>query len=339
VDFRDFYLRRVFRVLPAYYAVLLLYFAFPGLREEPGIEPAWKFLGFGLNFLIDYGRNRAFSHAWSLCVEEHFYLLFPLLAALAARRMSARGFVWTCVAVVLAGIALRGGVWLYDMAPVRGDRDATRSFAQRFVEDLYYPTYNRLDGLLAGVILAAIQVYRRDLWERLQRRANALLLAGLALMAGVLWLFVDRVGFLPNLIGFPLLSFALALLVAAAASPQCWIGRRAVPGAGWIAAMSFSLYLSHKIAMHLTWLQLGDWKEHGFLAFCAYAVAILALGAALHYAVERPFLRWRERWLRRAPTAGTGAQRQVVAPDREPSLATLHVGTGATLPRRAQGRA
>jgi len=55
--------------------------------------------------LIDYPRNQAFSHAWSLCVEEHFYLVFPLLAAVLARRPSARRFAVLCAGIVFLGIS------------------------------------------------------------------------------------------------------------------------------------------------------------------------------------------------------------------------------------------
>jgi len=41
-----------------------------------GLQPWWQFATVTLNVLIDYERNQAFSHAWSLCVEEHFYLVF-----------------------------------------------------------------------------------------------------------------------------------------------------------------------------------------------------------------------------------------------------------------------
>jgi peptidoglycan/LPS O-acetylase OafA/YrhL len=65
-------MRRAFRVLPAYLTVLLFYFAIPGFREAPGLSPAWQFLTFTENFRIDYLHDQAFSHVWSLCVEEHF---------------------------------------------------------------------------------------------------------------------------------------------------------------------------------------------------------------------------------------------------------------------------
>lgn len=69
-----------------------------------------------------------------------------------------------------------------------------------------------------------------------------------------------------------------------------------MPGARWLAAVSYSLYLSHKLVMHAvqTWLlPLLPWQ--GLAQFPVYAAAILAGGAALHYGVERPGLRLRDR--------------------------------------------
>lgn len=51
--------------------------------------------------------------------------------------------------------------------------------------------------------------------------------------------------------GWPVLSFGFGLLVFAGADRHSLIGRWRVPGAGWLAAVSYTLYLSHKIALHL----------------------------------------------------------------------------------------
>ncbi|WP_369978774.1 acyltransferase family protein [Xanthomonas bundabergensis] len=295
----DFYLRRAFRILPAFAAVLALYLAWPGFREAPGIAPWWMFASFTLNLGIDYANQQAFSHAWSLCVEEHFYLVFPLLAALSLRRPSAPRFVALCLAAVLAGIALRTATWLHDSALDRIGDGLQRNW---FIEDIYYPTWNRLDGLLAGVVLAVLKVFRPQYWQWLQRRANAAMLAGLAVCALAMWLFRERTGLLGNAIGWPVLSLGLALLVCAGASLHGVLGRRAVPGAGWLAAVSYSLYLTHKAVFHLTQSWFGSALDgRGPLAFCAYAGMALLAAALLHYAVERPFLHLRER-LRGKPT-------------------------------------
>lgn len=288
VAFGDFYERRAYRILPAFAVVLALYVFFPVLREAPGLQPWWQFATFTMNLLIDYTHNQAFSHAWSLCVEEHFYLLFPLLAWGLTRRPSVSKFAMACAGTILLGIALRAGVWLHDTAV-----DPSRNW---FIEDIYYPTWMRLDGLLVGVMLAALRVYRPKVWSQLQAHANAVLLIGIAILSLALWLFRDRVGLLGNTIGWPVLSFGFGLLVFAGASEKSLIGRWRVPGAGWIAAISYSLYLSHKMAFHVVETLFGTQLQgRGVFAFVCYALAAVLAGAMLHYAIERPFLRLRER--------------------------------------------
>ena len=288
VSLVDFYMRRAFRILPAFWAVLALYLAWPGFREAPGLEPWWKFALFFVNLDIDYTRNAAFSHAWSLCVEEHFYLVFPLLAAWMARHGNPRRVLLLGAAIVAGGIALRAGVWLHDNA-----LDPPRNW---FVEDLYYPSWARLDGLLAGVALAVLEVQRPQLWARLALRANACLLAGLALLGLAFWLCRDRVGLAANTVGWPVIAAAMACLVAAGAQPDSWLSRWRVPGAAWLATISYSLYLVHKPVYHLV-AQLAGSDFRGYAAFAAYALAALAGGTVLHVLVERPGLALRGRLL------------------------------------------
>ena len=303
-SFAEFYRRRAYRILPAFAVVLAIYATLPGLREAPGMEPWWKFACFYVNLSIDYAQNSAFSHAWSLCVEEHFYLLFPLLAAALARKMSLARFVAICAGIVVAGIALRTGAWLHDTALAEQGIGVDRNW---FVEDIYYPTWNRLDGLLAGVVLAAIEVYRPHWWQAAQLRANLALVAGVAVLALALWLFRERAGVLGNSIGWPVLSFALGLLVFAGAG-RSWIGRVRVPGMAWLAAISYSLYLSHKLAFHaVQTVAHGRLDGLGLLAFACYAGVSVLVGAALYYGVERPFLQLRDRRADAQPSAASAA--------------------------------
>lgn len=291
-----FYARRAWRILPAFAVVLALYVFFPPLRELPGLQPWWQFATFTLNLVIEYERNPAFSHAWSLCVEEHFYAVFPLLALGLSRRASTPRLLALFATVVLAGIALRGATWLHFSS-----LDPPRNW---FIEEIYYPTWMRLDGLLVGVMLAGLKVYRPQTWERLQQRANVGLLCGVLVCAVALWLYRERTGLLANTLGWPVLSFGLGLLVFAGAGRHSLIGRCSIPGMAWLAAISYSLYLSHKIALHLVQVWLApSMAGSRVLLFLSYALAVLLLGALLHYAVERPFLRWRDR--RQQTRAGT----------------------------------
>ncbi len=301
LSLRDFYLRRALRILPAYWVVLLLYLLWPGFREAPSIEPWWKFFTFVLNLSIDYRNHAAFSHAWSLCVEEHFYLIFPLLAVGLMRRPALGQFAALCLFLMLAGIECRSLIWLHNNA---ADPDFVRNW---FVEDIYYPSWNRLDGLLCGVILAAWKVLRPQAWARARAYANLFLLAGLAVMALALWLFQDRVSLIGNSIGWPVLSLGLGLLVFAGAERDSLIGRWHLPGAAWLAGMSYSLYLVHKAVYHLVQTHWGEQLAGmGWLAFLAYGVAAIAAGALLYYVVERPALKLRN-WLAVQPKAASDA--------------------------------
>lgn len=188
-DLWQFYRRRAWRILPVYFVVLLLYVCWPGWREAPGMQPAWQFALFVENLVIDYSRNQAFSHAWSLCVEEHFYLCLPLIMLWLLHRPRAWK-VWTVLALTFVmGLALRLYVFEHVLRPLGPDDDR---FSTSLIEHLYYPTWVRLDGLLAGVSLALLQRYRPGVWVRLTRHGGLSTGTGLAVLAGTCWLTATR---------------------------------------------------------------------------------------------------------------------------------------------------
>jgi peptidoglycan/LPS O-acetylase OafA/YrhL len=290
LDFAAFYTRRAFRILPAFLVVLGLYVAWPAWRETPLMQPPWQFLTFTFNLLYDDGQRYAFSHAWSLCVEEHFYLVFPVLAVWLARWMTPLRFVATCAVVVAGGMALRAWLWLDVFEPAIGTDEPA------YLRYLYYPTYSRLDGLLAGVALAACAVFRPAWMARFRARNGLVLLASALLLVGGVALFNGhRADFWPVVVGYPLVALAMAGFVGTAGGGS-WLATLHIPGAGWLARASYSLYLSHKGAFMLAEMALdGRLALHPWLRFLAHAAAVLVVGAALYYLVERPFLRWRER--------------------------------------------
>ncbi|MBI2381694.1 MAG: acyltransferase [Gammaproteobacteria bacterium] len=303
-SWRDFYIKRVFRILPAFLAVLGLYALWPAFREAPGMQPLWQFLSFTVNFQIDYAHNRAFSHAWSLCVEEHFYLLFPLLALGLYRFGGAGRVLGVFLLVLLGGMLLRAGLWTSLLEPQLGNLTGEGGYYQRFVEDIYYPTYARLDGLLTGVALAALRAFRPALWAWALRQTHALLALGVLGLAGAMALFQDRAGFPASVYGYPLLSLSLGLVLLSAVSERGLLARLRLPGAHGLALMSYSLYLVHKPAFHLVREAFGPELEgRGVLAFFVYGGLALVAGGLLYFLVERPFLAWRERWLNPATPA------------------------------------
>ena len=302
-----FYARRAFRILPAYLIVLLLYCAWPTWREQPGLSPAWQFLTFTLNYRIDYAQNQSFSHAWSLCVEEHFYLLLPLLLRTTMHRLSARGTAALFALFVAAGMLVRGLLLFHVVLP------ADDASPLRYLERIYYPTHTRLDSLLAGVALALTRILRPAWWARLTQRGTLTAATGCALLAGSLWLSHDRSAFATLIaqgniiVGPPLLALAFALLTASAVSPGSALSRTRIPGARLLALLAFSLYLTHKEMAHLAHVYLPGLTQHRDLkAATIYAVSCLLGASALYLSVERPFLLLRERLTGSSPEATPG---------------------------------
>ena len=174
-----FFARRALRIMPAYFAILAIYFLLPSWREYPDMsQPLWKFL-FSIQNIGLHG-GTAFSHAWSLAVEDQFYLVLPFLLLFLCRRPR-MAIIVPCL-LVAGGIALRAF-----LAAQNPSVDGGVSF-RGFQAWIYYPTWTRLDPLVFGVALAAIEKFRPEWWKQITSSATWLWLPALALIAYGLWL-------------------------------------------------------------------------------------------------------------------------------------------------------
>ena len=303
-DWGTFWLRRALRVLPAYWTVLAVYLAVPAWREAETMAPPWQFLTFTVNLFPDYARFRAYSHAWSLCVEEHFYLLFPLAAGVLTRRPGKARTIAAFVLLAAGGMLMRDGLWRHEVAPMLAAGDAAGAFL-RHAETIYAPTWTHLDGLLAGVLLATVRAFRPAWWAALLRRAPLLLALGLATVA--LAVRIDPVGRVGTLLLYPLLGLGFGCLLVAAVSPRLPFARVALPGARPLALLAFSLYLTHRQVY--AWLDALLVHLVGSAPWTAFAIAnlaALAVAGLLYLAVERPGLLLRDRLLRRRTAVQAG---------------------------------
>ena len=291
---REFYRRRAFRILPAFFVVLLLYMIMPLWREAPGPYAGWQYATFMWNLLLlGYPENRAFSHVWSLCVEEHFYLVFPLLLFTLMRKPT----MWKTTSVllffILGGIALRAWLFHSFMEPADDER------GHMMMKFIYYPTYSHLDGLLVGVSLAVVRVFKTPWWVRFTRYSGKLAFIGVVFVMGGLGLcdFDYPNPDLPMSIifSFPVLACGFGLLVAAAACERGFMSTR-IPGASAVAALAFSLYLTHKSVAHATHSLLPTLTANtGWQSVMIYALTCLGVASMLYWAVERPFIALRAR--------------------------------------------
>jgi peptidoglycan/LPS O-acetylase OafA/YrhL len=282
-----FFARRVLRILPAYFVVLALYFLLPSWREYPDMsQPLWKFLLSIQNIALHGGT--AFSHAWSLAVEDQFYLCLPFILILVSRWPRA-AIIAPCL-IVIGGIALRGF-----LAAQNPSVDGGVSF-RGFQAWIYYPTWTRLDPLVFGVALAAIEKFRPELWQRLTNCAIWLWLPALALIVYGLWLGEGNYLTVTACVWqFPLIALGMAALLICAVSPRLLFCRVAVPGAAFIATIAYSAYLIQKLAIHFVAqfctrqnIALTSVPALIGVELCVYAAATI-----LFFAIERPFLQLR----------------------------------------------
>lgn len=288
LNFGRFYARRALRILPAYLAVAAVYFSFPAWREFPHISPLWKFLVSVQN--IDLQGGTAFSHAWSLAVEDQFYLFLPLLL-LALSRSRRAAFLAPCL-IVLGGLLLRG-LLAYHLPGSNGG--VSRRGYQMWI---YYPTWTRLDPLVFGVTLAALERFRPGWWRRLVDLAPWLWLPALAAIGVALYCGDREVLTIGTCVWqLPMIGLGMAALLVCAVSPRLPFSRVELPGAAFLASVAFSVYLSHKLVIHAI-MQLC--QRHALSLTSGWTLlllelAIYAAGAALFFAIERPFLKLRNR--------------------------------------------
>lgn len=296
IDFKGFYWNRFLRIIPAYLAVVGVYFSFPDLQEGRGLQPLWKFLTFTQNISIDLYKN-TFSHAWSLCVEEHFYLLLPILLHFIYSKNIAHKAAYYFAAVAVLGMVIRFYFWDAFVAPMFGQ---ARIMAA--IKEIYYPTYTRLDGLLVGVAIAAVFRYNPSLKAALEKYANGILALSVVLLIITYFLFGGTLVSLRftsltmSVFGFPLVSLAYGLLVIAAMSPKCFLSRYTFWPTAMLATLSYSIYLSHKIINHLVNTRLKHVLGlESYQVFPLCLIGAVLFGLALYLIVEKPFLMLRDR--------------------------------------------
>lgn len=277
-----FWLRRWLRTLPSYYLILAANFAL-ALALGSGWPADWPlYLVFSQN--LAWAHPAFFGEAWSLAVEEWFYLLAPLLAFAALPFIrNARAATWALVAVLLAGLAVRIAVVLAS--------DPAWDAGVRKVVVL------RLDAIAYGVLM--VHLFRSDPRVRINTGRLAIVGIIVSAMAAALYFRADiDSDLLARTLMFSLCSLGCALLLPWAAQWQAPSWPRAFKSV-WtrLALWSYAIYLVHMLVLRpmLAWLPERASIAAVGLQAVLYLALTLLLAAALYHGFERPVLRWRDR--------------------------------------------
>jgi peptidoglycan/LPS O-acetylase OafA/YrhL len=289
INLGRFFARRALRIMPAYFVVLAIYFLLPSWREYPEMsQPFWKFLLSIQNIALHGGT--AFSHAWSLAVEDQFYLALPFILLFVNR--------WPRGAIIIPCVIFVGGILLRAFLAHQHPAEVSGVAFRDYQAWIYYPTWTRLDPLVLGVALTAIEKFRPQWWRRLMDLAIWLWLPALGLIAFALWLGEGEYLELATVIWqFPLLAIGFVGLLVCAQSDRLPFRRVRIPGAAFIASLAYSAYLVQKLVIHGVgeFCRAHDVDLASTSALIGVEVCVYAVATILFFAVERPFLQLRHR--------------------------------------------
>jgi len=297
--FRNFYIRRVLRIFPLYYGVILLLF----LLNPDFSDQIWYWL-YLQNWSPVFGGSTppmVVQPFWSLAVEEQFYLVWPFAIFFLSRCYTG----WFCAITFLVALVSRCIAQTQNVDPMT----------------IYTVRIFRLDTLSAGALIA-VWMRDRQQSENLKRFVTpCFIVCGLALIVVI---FMDG-GFLIDgrfnqTIGYSLFAVICALLIALvvmnASSGHALKRFLELDLLRYFGNRSYAIYIFQMfVLIPLNQLYLLYWKEidlSGWRGVCTFGVGvaiILVLAEISWHCYEKQFLKLKRFFPRIESEADSGEEK------------------------------
>ncbi|SCX92506.1 Peptidoglycan/LPS O-acetylase OafA/YrhL, contains acyltransferase and SGNH-hydrolase domains [Nonlabens sp. Hel1_33_55] len=289
----DFWLRRWLRTLPNYLLILLILFGL-NLLFTNGFQISNYFSYFIFSQNLINKHPDFFPEAWSLSIEEWFYLLTPILlfVGIVVFKINRRWVIFYSILLLLIGSTfIRYS--LYAHGEIVDGEAWAKLLSGRVV--------TRLDSIMYGVIGAVCSKYYRVLWFKFK---NALFFVGLLLFLFIKFSPIDysAIGFFNSVFSFSLISIATLFLLPFLSHLKNGKGL-VYKIVTFISLISYPMYLVNLSIVQYWILNIVDWDSMTYfnsyfkvlLSYFLYWLLTIGLAFFIYRYFEKPIMRFRSR--------------------------------------------
>ena len=296
---KRFYLRRMRRILPAFFAVVVFTLIVGAQLMVPGSDE-WNTARSSAKWSVFFGGNffsalntdyfaptvevQPLNHLWSLAVEEQFYFIYPLILwaimGIIKRILPPTSSSLTrCVNVVLTALAIASFALAFLPISLHGTALVP-----------YYLPHLRFGELLIGAILA-VAVAQGNLHPSAKTATFVGSLSILVLIACLVLPFPNTTPWFPGFAA-ALPCIASAGIIYAGAHPYWFASALSHRAVVFVGKISYSLYLWHWPLLAFAHYALGRELSNTVLAAAALLIVLLSL--ASYHLIEQPLrhLQW-----------------------------------------------
>jgi len=281
LDIRSFYIRRILRIWPLYFAFLALAVALqwivPGQHVTVRAGVWFSFLA-GNWFIVFHGfPSSVIFPLWSVSIEEQFYITWPAVV----RKVSETGMLLFAGLLLLAATVAR--IYLGTHHALEGD--------------VWCNTFVQLDPIAAGILIAVLLKGEIPRLSRLARAA--MMLAGItALALGSLYFGIknDPLTTMRIVLGYPSIALGGVLLLLSVLRSRTSDGNRVLI---YLGRISYGLYVFHVLGLLISDHTVPDQAANLFRYSLRVGVALaatIAMAAVSYRWLETPFLSLKQRF-------------------------------------------
>lgn len=276
--FNVFYTRRLLRIFPLYYLYLIIHFFIIPVIVNTDIATwgeqfwFWFYLqGLPLTF---HWSHAGPDHFWSLAVEEHFYLFWPLLIYY----LKPKQLYWAIAILIFMAIISRA------------------IFAKHGFETFSF-TFSRTDELSMGAIIAILEQKKK--LTKFYFKYYVLLFFVMAVLLFGIWLIKSNIAsFVVQIFKYNFISFfyLLFLCIIVTSHPDLWINKILRSGfLNFIGKISYGLYVYHPLTFFLFEIYVP--ANNVYVRFAGSVLTSVVVAAISYYLFETRFLKMKKYFL------------------------------------------